>query len=48
METYLLPWHRIPEGSQRKPFTVTLPVAEHKQMLVPVGLVEKEERLSLY
>lgn len=45
METYLLPWHRIPEGSKRKPFTVTLPVAERKKTLAPMGLLEKEEKI---
>lgn len=46
METYLLPRRRIPEGSKRKAFTVTLPMAEHKKTLAPMGLLEKEEKIS--
>ena len=45
METYLLPWHRIPEGSERKPSTVTLLTAERKKTLAPMGLLEKEEKI---
>lgn len=41
----LLPWHRIPEGSERKPFAVTLPMAERKKTLAPMGLLEKEEKI---
>lgn len=46
MEAYLLPWHRIPEGREKKPFTGTLPMAECKKTLVPrIGLLEKEEKI---
>lgn len=45
METYLLPWHRIPEGSERKSFIASLPVAECEKTLVPMGLLEKEEKI---
>lgn len=45
MEIHLLPGHRIPEGSKRKPFTVTLPTAERKKTPVQMGLLEKEEKI---
>lgn len=45
MEIHLLPGHRIPEGSKRKPFTVTLPTAECKKTPVQMGLLEKEEKI---
>lgn len=45
METYLLPWHGIPEGSERKALSVTLPMAECKKTLAPMGLLEKEEKI---
>lgn len=45
MVTYLLPWRRIPEGSERKAFAVTLPMAERKKTLAPMGLLEKEEKI---